>query len=152
MRLYKYLLISNELIETTMNGLDLRHDSLPDQFKELYRGTYVVLRPEYREKLTKEGKTKEAVLRLSRTNIDDTSLFKEDVLISKEEIEEIKIDVHKKWELKYREYKDLNTIKKESDEIVKYIIENAKRAKMLMWSIRLNKNIDVDDYFNNRKF
>lgn len=152
MRLYKYLLISNVLIETTMNGLDLRHDSLPDQFKELYRGTYVVLRPEYREKLTKEGKTKEAVLRLSRTSIDDTSLFKEDVLISKEEIEEIKIDVHKKWELKYREYKDLNTIKKESDEIVKYIIENAKRAKMLMWSIRLNKNIDVDDYFNSRKF
>lgn len=152
MRLYKYLLISNELIETTMNELDLSHDILPEQFKEFGRGTYMVLKPEYREKFTKEGKAKEAVLRLSRTSIDDTSLFKEDALISKEEIEEIRIDIHKKWELKYREYKDSDTIKKESDELSKYIVEVNKRSKMLMWSIRLNKNVDVDDYFNNRKF
>lgn len=151
MRLYKYLLISNDLIETTMNGLDLKHDRLPEQFKEQGRGTYIVLRPEYREKLTKEGRTKEAVFRLSRTSIDDTSLFDEDTLISKEEMEEISSDVHKKWELKYREYKDLDTIRKESDEIIKDIIENVKRTRMLMWSVRLNKSVDVDDYFSNRK-
>lgn len=146
MRLYKYLLISNDLIENIDNEINTIED-----LKNVRESKYTVLYPYYRQGLTVEEQEEEERFRKNRMSITDSELFN----VKAERLKEIEKKAYYYWYEKLtNKSKGWAVLVKDVEDFAKYAVEYyseiASKSKFFMKVFKVDKNIDADDYMLNK--
>lgn len=146
MRLYKYLLISNDLIEKIDNEVNTIED-----LKNVRESKYTVLYPYYRHGLTVEEQKEEERFRKNRMSITDSELFN----LKAEKLKEIEKKAYYYWYEKLtNKSKGWAVLVKDVEDFAKYAVEYyseiASKSKFFMKVFKVDKNIDADDYMLNK--
>jgi hypothetical protein len=149
MRLFKYLLISNDLIENIDNEIN----SI-EELKNMRENKYTVLYPYYRQGLTVEEQEEEERFRKNRLSITESGLFNVDVEAGK--VKEIEKKAYYHWYEKLT--KDSNgeaVLVKDVEDFTKYAVEYylevSSKPKFFMKVFTIDKSEDVENYMVNKK-
>ncbi|AKL96249.1 hypothetical protein CACET_c28040 [Clostridium aceticum] len=147
MRLYKYLLISNDLIENIDNEINTIAE-----LKNINESKYTVLYPYYRQELNAEEQEEEERFRKNRRSITESSLFN----VKEEKIKEIEKKAYYYWYEKLTEKsKGWAVLVKDVEDFTKYAVEYylevVSKSKFIMKVFNVDKNEDADNYMNNKK-